>query len=148
MPERKKSLPRITPENLRPPYDEFEGEEAGGSAHVYFADADGLPAAERNPFRPDSRGFEMVNAWWLCEAATLAYSDPARVERIFKSKTPLQEFRAFATGGGKVRDLLPFGVGGRLDPRLFNHIPNALDDHVPTLYATHIWNARVEEQGG
>jgi triacylglycerol lipase len=336
MPERKKSLPRITLENLRPPYDEFEGEDAGGSAHVYFADADGLPAAERNPFRPDSREFELVNAWWLCEAATLAYSDPARVERIFKSKTPLREFRAFATGGGtdcfvasnddfalvvfrgteaaaregrrrdfrdifrdihtdvdirtsvfgedakahrgfadaveevlgngglrehvsnlpsrkiwftghslgaalatlaaarserldglytfgsprvgdagfasafgrqmadrgieyqrfvngddvvttvplassppvvlfkhagtlrhidregrvsedpsrfeelkeKVRDLLPFGVGGRLDPRFFNHIPNALDDHVPTLYAAHIWNAYVEEQGG
>lgn len=29
-----------------------------------------------------------------------------------------------------------------------NGIPSSLEDHIPTIYATHLWNAYVEEQGG
>jgi hypothetical protein len=94
MADRRKRLPRITLRNARPPYDEEDGD------YVYFADGDGQPCADRHPFRPDARGFELVNAWWLCEAATLAYSDPQRVERRFRDKTPLQRVRLFSTGGG------------------------------------------------
>lgn len=47
----------------------------------------------------------------------------------------------------EVRSLLPLDPEGGFDTNFFNLIPNALDDHVPTLYATHIWNAYVEEQG-
>lgn len=94
MSNRRKELPRITLRNLRPPYDEADGD------YFYFVDADRQPTAGRDPFRPDARGFEPVNAWWLCEAATLAYSAPATVEATFKDRTPLQQFRAFGTRGG------------------------------------------------
>lgn len=90
----KKPLPRITLRNLRPPYDEKDGD------YVYFVDADGQLAAERNPFLAGAREFELVNAWWLCEAATLVYSDPRIIEETFRQKTPLQQFRAFSSGGG------------------------------------------------
>jgi triacylglycerol lipase len=100
MAERKKPLPRIDLRNAPPPYDEFEGEEAGRSDYFYFADADRGRAADRNPFRPDARGFELVNAWWLCEAATLVYSAPERVKHIFETRTPLRQVNSFATGGG------------------------------------------------
>lgn len=92
MPERR-PLPQINFGNAPPPYDEFEGEQAERSHYFYFVDAD------PNPFRPDARNFELVNAWWLCEAATLVYSAPALAERIFRNKTPLRQFRSFATGG-------------------------------------------------
>jgi triacylglycerol lipase len=88
MANRKKPLPRITLKNLRPPYDEANGD------YVYFADAAG------NPFRHEARGFELVNAWWLCEAATLAYSEPDTVRKIFTERTPLGSVRDFSTGGG------------------------------------------------
>jgi hypothetical protein len=88
MSNQKKPLPRITLRNLRPPYDEADGD------YVYFVDA------ADNPFRHDARGFESVNAWWLCEAATLAYSEPDTVRRIFTEKTPLRNVRDFSTGGG------------------------------------------------
>jgi pimeloyl-ACP methyl ester carboxylesterase len=94
MADRKKRVPRITLKNARPPYDEEDGD------YVYFADADGQPCADRHPFRPDARGFQLVNAWWLIDAATLAYSDRARVERRFREKTPLRQVRPFAAGGG------------------------------------------------
>lgn len=84
----KRPLPRITLANAPPPYDEEDGD------YEYFV------GAAENPFRPDSKGFEMVNAWWLCEAATLAYSDAERVRRRFREKTPLQDVRDFSTGGG------------------------------------------------
>src|SRR2546421_4343343 len=84
MPNEKKPLPRITLANLRPPYPDFD----------YFADS------AENPFRHDSKQFELVNAWWLCEAATLAYSDPDFVRQTFQDKTVLQSVRAFSTVGG------------------------------------------------
>jgi len=93
MPERR-PLPRINFENAPPPYDEFEGEQADRSHYFYFVDAD------RNPFRPDARDFELINAWWLCEAATLVYSAPTLAERVLRNKARLQQFRSFAIDGG------------------------------------------------
>lgn len=46
-------------ENARPPYPDYP----------YF---DG---AEQNPFRANATVFDLVNAWWLIEAATLAYAE-------------------------------------------------------------------------
>ena len=84
MPNEKKPLPRITLANLRPPYPDFD----------YFA------RNAENPFRHDSKRFELVNAWWLCESATLSYSDPDFVRQTFRDKTVLQSVRDFSTGGG------------------------------------------------
>ncbi|HWS90740.1 MAG TPA: lipase family protein [Pyrinomonadaceae bacterium] len=94
MPERKKPLPHVTLKNAPPPYDEEKGD------YVYFADGGGRPCAERIPFRPDARGFDLVNAWWLCEAATLVYSDPGSVRGIFTQRAKLPGFKAFSTDGG------------------------------------------------
>ncbi|HEX5706810.1 MAG TPA: hypothetical protein VFX96_05925 [Pyrinomonadaceae bacterium] len=60
-----KEVPTFTLGTLPPPYPD----------HPYFV------AAEHHPFKPRAEGFEMVNAWWLAEAATLAYSDAELVER-------------------------------------------------------------------
>jgi len=94
MPERKKPLPRVTIKNAPPPYDEDKGE------YVYFVDGEGRPCAERIRFRAAETGFDLVNAWWLCEAATLVYSDPGSVREIFTQRAKLPDFRAFTTGGG------------------------------------------------
>lgn len=93
MPERR-TLPQINFQNAPPPYDEHEGEQADSSHYFYFVDAD------HNSFRPDARGFELINAWWLCEAATLVYSAPALAERVFRNKASLRQFQSFATDGG------------------------------------------------
>ena len=62
-----KSIPAINWHNIRPPYDWW----------TFFKDAD------RHPFRYQATGFDMLNAWWLIEASTLAYSNPAFAERTF-----------------------------------------------------------------
>lgn len=67
MPLAKKDLPVITRDNLVPPYHDY----------TYFRDA------ADNPFIPAAAGFEMVNAWWLAEAATLAYHLPDKVGEEF-----------------------------------------------------------------
>lgn len=100
MEERKKALPRITIKNAPPPYDEFEGVKADASDYFYFADAGRARAAGRHPFRPDARGFELVNAWWLCEAATLAYSGAEQVRHTFETKTPLKRVTPLTSRGG------------------------------------------------
>lgn len=38
-------------------------------SHKYFE------ASELHPFQPDAPGFALANAWWLAEAALLAYAD-------------------------------------------------------------------------
>ena len=55
----KRALPNITWQNFAPPYDEYE----------YFQDH------ERYPFNSYAEKFDLVNAWWLAEASTLAYAD-------------------------------------------------------------------------
>ena len=100
MAERKKPLPRLNIKNAPPPYNEFIGDKADRSEYLYFADGDGLPCADRVPFRLGARGFDLVNAWWLCEAATLAYSGRAVVEGVLKNKTRLKQVEFLNTGGG------------------------------------------------
>lgn len=62
-----KPLPEINWQNVRPPYDWWN----------FFQDAD------RHAFRFQATGFDMLNAWWLIEAATLAYSNAEFVRKTF-----------------------------------------------------------------
>lgn len=55
-----KILPPETPENVFPP----------NEGYTYFENH------RDHPFRHRSRKFEMVNAWWLADAALLAYAEP------------------------------------------------------------------------
>jgi|WetSurMetagenome_2_1015567.scaffolds.fasta_scaffold117552_2 triacylglycerol lipase len=61
-------LPEITWERLAPPYLDYH----------YFQ------GAKTQPFRPQAQGFDMVNAWWLIEASTLAYADLDYVSEKFQ----------------------------------------------------------------
>jgi hypothetical protein len=56
---KRKPIPAPTAQNVFPPNLDRD----------YFDDA------PNNPFRPQVRTFEPVNAWWLAEAALLAYAD-------------------------------------------------------------------------
>jgi hypothetical protein len=58
-------LPDPTPANLIPPNLEHKSFD-GGEVH---------------PFRPGSSSFDLVDAWWLAEAALLAYADLTHVQR-------------------------------------------------------------------
>lgn len=53
-------LPEVRWETIAPPYPEYN----------YFLGSD------LYPFRHDANVFNIVNAWWLIEASTLAYSEP------------------------------------------------------------------------
>ena len=57
----KKEIPRITFQNLSPPFEDF----AYFQNHHVF------------PFEDDASSFSLINAWWSAEAATLVYSDAA-----------------------------------------------------------------------
>jgi hypothetical protein len=78
-PLKKKELYEITPDNLAPPYEDYE----------FFKDCDKLP------FRYRADTFDMVNAWWLIDASTLAYSDPEYVTEKFKLKAGFTEVKFF-----------------------------------------------------
>lgn len=67
----KKTPPPKTLEDLRPPHRNYH----------YFQDW------QANSFRHDAKSFELVNAWWLADAALLAYGDGVLV------------FEQFATSG-------------------------------------------------
>jgi triacylglycerol lipase len=60
-------LPQITLDAIAPPYLEY----------LYFQDSAAYP------FRAAATGFDMVNAWWLIEAATLAWTEAAFAQEIF-----------------------------------------------------------------
>lgn len=64
----RKSIPPPTPETVFPP----------NLKHVYFEHG------KDHPFRPRSRKFELVNAWWLAESSLLAYADPGFATPAFK----------------------------------------------------------------
>jgi triacylglycerol lipase len=64
---RKKAIPPPTAHNVFPPNLDRD----------YFDDA------VTNPFRPQAQAFEPVNAWWLAEAALLAYADEGFARRQF-----------------------------------------------------------------
>jgi hypothetical protein len=56
---------------------------------------------------------------------------------ITEDQTRFEELKA------KVLGLLHIDPEIHLSQHFFNGIPNAIEDHVPTLYSTHIWNALV-----
>jgi triacylglycerol lipase len=64
---RKKAIPPPTLHNVLPPN----------------LDRDYFDEAATNPFRPQAQAFEPVNAWWLAEAALLAYADEGFARRQF-----------------------------------------------------------------
>jgi hypothetical protein len=76
---RKKALYEITVDNIAPPYEDYE----------FFEDCDQLP------FRHQAKIFDMVNAWWLIEAAILVYSEPAFVTEKFQKKAGFREVKFF-----------------------------------------------------
>jgi len=73
-----KSIPEIQRKNFRPPFDWWD----------FFKDAD------RHAFRFDASDFDMLNAWWLVEVATLAYSEPDFARSTF-ARAGLPEVRFF-----------------------------------------------------
>ena len=75
----KKNLNETTLNNLAPPYLDY----------AYFKDCAQLP------FRYESNIFDMVNAWWLIEAATLVYADKEFTTEKFKQNGGFQEVAYF-----------------------------------------------------
>ena len=55
----KKAIPRITFQNLSPPFKDYD----------YFQ------GHQEYPFQVQATSFNLVNAWWLAEASTLVYAD-------------------------------------------------------------------------
>lgn len=76
----------VTAENLIPPYKD-------GIDYTYFEDA------ARHPFRHGAKGFELANAWWLAEIATLTWDSPQAVADLLKSRAGFGEVRAISGGG-------------------------------------------------
>jgi hypothetical protein len=74
----KKEVPSLKLKELSPPF----------LQHAYFEHHD-LVA-----FKPDASTFSLANAWWLAEAATLAYADEDFAARRFKA-AGLDEVRFF-----------------------------------------------------
>ena len=52
---------------------------AADAGYVHFEDSD------QHPFEPGAAGVSRVNAWWLAEAALLAYWPPAVATARFRS---------------------------------------------------------------
>jgi hypothetical protein len=65
---RKKQIPTFTLADMAPPYLEY----------AYFEGHDLLP------FQADAQSFNLANAWWLAEAAVLAYADEAFAAEGFR----------------------------------------------------------------
>ena len=76
---RRKGLYEITLNNLAPPYLEYE----------YFKEC------SRLPFRYESTCFDIINSWWLIEAATLVYADEDFVTETFKKHAGFKEVEYF-----------------------------------------------------
>lgn len=72
-------LPEITWDKIAPPYPDYS----------YFQ---GL---EAYPFRPRADRFEMINAWWLIEASTLAYAGEDFAREKFQ-RAGLPEIKFFS----------------------------------------------------
>lgn len=65
----KKSVPSITWKNIAPPYLDYD----------YFQGKDAFP------FHADAVDFDLVNAWWLIESATLVYAEEEFVTPRFQA---------------------------------------------------------------
>jgi hypothetical protein len=74
----RKEVPIITFQNLSPPFKEYG----------YFQNH------QQYPFQFDATSFNLINAWWLAEVSTLAYSDPEFV-RTHLNKIGLPQVRFF-----------------------------------------------------
>jgi triacylglycerol lipase len=61
--------------------------------YAYFKDAH----LDSLQFRPDARGLDMVNAWWLIESSILSYSNKESVTKEF-AKVNLPEVMLFSGG--------------------------------------------------
>ena len=73
----KKEIPEITWKNISPPFKDYE----------YFRDH-----AEYG-FQPEATSFNLINAWWLAEASTLAYADENfAIPRFGKAGLPQVRF--------------------------------------------------------
>lgn len=80
-----KRLPPATIAALSPP-------PGGRFPYTFFQDAD----AAKNRFRPEITAFDLRNAWWLCDAAFLAYSADADVSAAYASAPGAAQVRHFA----------------------------------------------------
>jgi triacylglycerol lipase len=69
MTAKQKPIPPNTLDNTIPP----------NKSYVYFE------GCHNNPFRHASNNFEMINAWWLAEAAFLAYAEPPFAKLRFQN---------------------------------------------------------------
>ena len=105
-------LPQVTWDTIAPPYLDY----------LYFQDH------ETYPFRPMATGFEMVNAWWLIEAATLAYADPAFArEKFYRAGLPELAFfngpgtQCYVAGNDKVIIVAFRGTEVRPRPDTLNY---------------------------
>ncbi len=80
---KKKHPPEIDWRNIAPPYEDYD----------YF---DGQALF---PFRHRASIFDMTNAWWLIEIATLTYAEEAFARPVFKSAgfTEIRHFSAEST---------------------------------------------------
>lgn len=65
----KKEIPSISIDSIFPPNHNYK----------YFENS------EKHPFRYDSSKCELVNAWWLADAALLAYAEPDFAMPVFKN---------------------------------------------------------------
>jgi hypothetical protein len=64
----KKEIPKITFKNLSPPYKDYD----------YFQDS------KKYAFQFSATSFNLINAWWLAEASTLAYAGEDFVRSRFE----------------------------------------------------------------
>lgn len=77
-----KQLPPATYEMLRPP---------AGPGYTFFE------SAGQHPFDPDQTRLDLANAWWLCDAAFLAYSAQNVVEATYRALgVPPERIRWFS----------------------------------------------------
>lgn len=74
-----KTIPGVKDYNIVPPDMEYD----------YFCFAD------EHPFKPDAKGYDPTNAWWLAEASLLVYAPPRFAQYAFALKCGLHRFRFF-----------------------------------------------------
>jgi dienelactone hydrolase len=79
MKELLKVIPGVKEYNIVPPDMEYD----------YYCFAD------EHPFRPEVKGYDPVNAWWLAEASLLVYAPARFAEYAFALKTGMRRFRFF-----------------------------------------------------
>src|SRR5205809_539354 len=87
MPDGTKPFPADDLSNLLPPIDSYTS--SSRLNYEYFE------GSEKHPFNSESDAFDMINAWWLADAALLAYSDRGIIE-YWCEKAGFTEFHWFS----------------------------------------------------